>query len=625
MSEHASDGATEDRGLGGDRPLPRTKGGVRRALVAGVGTLAVIGGVVGAVSAWQAVRGGGAQPAEALPASTLGYVAVDFDPSGGQKLAAVDFLRRFPSLDKRAGLSGGGDLRRYVFDELKSDLDCDLTFDEVEPWVGNRFAFAVVDRGGPVPVMVLQVADQDKATAGLERLSDCAGGIGYAFDGNWVVLAESRKIAGGVVSEATRSPLAEDAEFQHWTEEAGEPGVVTLYAAPEAGAALVSAAEDQPYGAMFLSSLPVVDPLSTLMSMAGFGTLGVAGLGNEELMTGAVEGAAPAGPGVDPRAHEPTMPPPLTRAEIKKLNTMTPAEQEEFLRKRFGEAVGEPTPLPGAVPGEAGPDAGPAIPADLRAALMGFSGLGGVVRFHDGAVELELVSDRIEGTTGNLVAGTAGDDLLAELPADTAAVFGAGLRDGWGAAFLERLAESGMPFGNRPQGDAAAQFEKDTGLTVADLEALGGNSFALMAGGDFSPEGLLEDPARMQVAARISGDAQSVEAALVKVRARMSKPDRRLLHWQRVGDDVLVSGNTGYLDDLATASGLTNAASFQDAVPNASEAASVFYLNLDSGDWLTKTVDESDRRDIQPLAALGYSLHDEGRQERTLLRLTTED
>ena len=118
MSERISGGAAEQLSSASGRPLPRTKASSRRKLVAGVGTLAVLGASAGAVWAWQALMGQGAQPAEALPASTLAYVAVDFDPAGGQKLAAMGFLKKFPSLEKQVGLTGADDLRKNVFDEL---------------------------------------------------------------------------------------------------------------------------------------------------------------------------------------------------------------------------------------------------------------------------------------------------------------------------------------------------------------------------------------------------------------------------------------------------------------------------------------------------------------------------
>jgi hypothetical protein len=638
MSAHLSDGTAEHLEPGSGRPLPRTKrtrGSQRRKLVAGVSALAVLGAGAGAVWAWQSLMGQGAQPAEALPASTLAYVAVDFDPAGGQKLAALGFLRKFPSLEKHAGLTSSGDLRKNVFDELKSDLDCDLGYDDLTPWMGTRFAFALVQQERPQPVMVAQVADHEKAQSGLQRIAGCAGGdLGYALGNEWAVLAETDKVAERVVRDATASPLSGDAEFQHWTGLAGDPGVATLYAAPEAGPAVVKAVEESPYGAVYLPSMTGFDPLSMLAMSAFTLPMSVGYESDEAVVTDSSASARPGNP--VRRAHPPSMPPPPTRAEVQnmkeldrklqRLDEMTPAEQEKLFKEQdelFQKQAGQPIDPIDEVDGAGFPE--PAIPADQREALMHFSGLGGVVRFDDGALELELVSDRIEGTMGNLVAGTAGDDVLTELPADTAAVFGLGLRDGWGATFVQRFSEMSMPFDGKLQPDPAAQFENDTGLTVADLEALGGDSVAVAAGAGANPEKVLWDPAGAKVAARISGNADAVEAALAKLRARMPESGRGTLQSRRIGNHVLVGANAAYLDELAASSHLTGTGTFQNAVPDATDAASVFYLNFDAGDWLAKAVDAPDRADAEPLAGFGYSLQDEGDSERTLLRLTTED
>jgi hypothetical protein len=631
MTEHVDGGTAEHLEPGSGRRLPRaerTRWSGRRKLVAGVASLAVLGAGAGAVWAWQALMGQGAQPAEALPANTLAYVAVDFDPAGGQKLAALGFLRKFPSLEKHVGLTGTSDLRKNVFDELRSDLDCDLGYDDLAPWMGTRFAFALVQQERPQPVLVAQVADHAKAQSGLERLSACAGGdLAYALGDEWAVLAETDRVADRVVRDAGDSPLSEDADFQHWTGLAGDPGVATLYAAPDAGPALVAAFEDSPYGVMFVPS--GFDPLSMFAT-----SVFPMNFSADEYGSGGDEAVASPSTRAERREMK------HLEREFQRLEEMTPAEQEKYFKRQEGvflehSGQGNEAGVPGTAPGQdpvvvdeqpldlVGEEefSKPALPPEQRTALMNFSGLGGVVRFDDGALELELVSDRIEGTMGNLVTGTAGDDVLGELPADTAAAFGAGFRDGWGALLVQRFAESSMVYGMKPPTDAVAAFEKDTGLTVADLEALGGDSFAISAGAGFDPDALFYDPAQMKLAARISGNADGVEAAL----AKLPESTRTALEWRRVGDDVLVSADAAYLDELVASGGLAGTGAFSDAIPDAGEAASVFYLNFDAGDWLARSVGAHDRADAEPLAGFGYSLQDEGDRERTLLRLTTED
>ena len=67
----------------------------------------------------------GAQPAEALPASTIAYVSVDLDPSGGQKIDAFRTLDKFPAFKDQVGVSSTDDVRRKLGQAFVSDLGCD--------------------------------------------------------------------------------------------------------------------------------------------------------------------------------------------------------------------------------------------------------------------------------------------------------------------------------------------------------------------------------------------------------------------------------------------------------------------------------------------------------------------
>ena len=58
-----------------------------------------------------------------------------------------------------------------------------------------------------------------------------------------MVLAETEAIAKDVVEAAGDASLADDADYTKWTEAAGDPGIVTMYAAPEAGEALLEVSE----------------------------------------------------------------------------------------------------------------------------------------------------------------------------------------------------------------------------------------------------------------------------------------------------------------------------------------------------------------------------------------------
>ncbi|WP_067438424.1 DUF3352 domain-containing protein [Nocardioides jensenii] len=236
---------------------PGSSGGKRgrRGLVIGlVAGAAVLAG--GGVWAWQAFFAQGPQPAEALPDNTLAYVSVDLDPSGEQKIEALKTLRKFPAFKENVGLDTDDDVRKKIFDEIQNSGACEeLKYkDDIEPWLGDRAAMAVVDQGHeyPDPVFVVQVKDQDEAKDGLNKLVNCGNEAtgesedigGYAFNGDWVILAETEKIAEQVVSDAKDASLEDDGDYKKWTKAAGDPGVLNFYASPEGGDALAEHADE---------------------------------------------------------------------------------------------------------------------------------------------------------------------------------------------------------------------------------------------------------------------------------------------------------------------------------------------------------------------------------------------
>ena len=203
----------------------------------------VAGGAVVAGGAWAATSffATGAQPAEALPASTVAYFSVDLDPSGGQKIEAIKTLRKFPGFTDKVDLQTDDDLRERFFEEVTSSGECEgLDYDaDVKPWLGSRAAMAVVDLGEdePTPVGVVQTTDSGKAEDGLSALVDACGGGeaaggdvgGWVVDGDWIVVAETPEIAQKVVDAADGSTLAGDASFEEWTGEAGDDGFMSMY------------------------------------------------------------------------------------------------------------------------------------------------------------------------------------------------------------------------------------------------------------------------------------------------------------------------------------------------------------------------------------------------------------
>jgi len=236
----------------GPAPASSGRGGARRGVVLGVVGVLGVAAVGGGAFAYAAYFATGPQAAEALPASTLLYVGVDLDPSGRQKLEALEMLEKFPAFDDvsdELDLDSESDLRRTFFDEVIATSGCDdLAFDDIDSWLGDRFGAAVVandddpnapEAGGDA-VVILQVTDADAASAGMEEIKDCSGAaqMGWAAEGGWMVVTDDVESATAVLDAAAENPLTDDETYQRWTGASGDAGILSMYAAPAAGGVL---------------------------------------------------------------------------------------------------------------------------------------------------------------------------------------------------------------------------------------------------------------------------------------------------------------------------------------------------------------------------------------------------
>lgn len=264
--------------LGPGSPAPRRRRGTRTIVLGSVGALVLAGLGVGGVFAWRAFSNAGPQPAEALPASTVAYVSLDLDPSGKQKLAALDTLGKFPGLREDLGLDSDSDLRQAAFEAAQSAGLCpDLDFaDDVEPWLGDRFGVAAIagvpgaTTDFPTIAAVVQVDDSEAAATALDDLTDCSGGGGYAISDGWAVIAENEQLATAVVDEAADAPLADSEDFRGTTDAAGDPGILNIYVGPglgdlvaQAGDLIDSFAALACAGQSFASADPATDPFGS--------------------------------------------------------------------------------------------------------------------------------------------------------------------------------------------------------------------------------------------------------------------------------------------------------------------------------------------------------------------------
>lgn len=322
---------------------PQTAGR-RTGIVVAVAVLvaAVLGG--GAFAAYALLSGGGPQPVEALPATTVAVVSVDLDPSAKQKIAGLKTLRKFPELRKQLNdelkLQPGGDLREVIVRELKCEgLDFDA---DVKPWVGKRAAFAAVDLGRdtPTPAFALQITDSEKAKAGLRTIAACSkktgDHLGYAVGSDYAIVAETSADAAKIQQAGAQHPLSDDASYRSWADRAGDRGVLNFYVAKKA-------------------STYLVDQLSSL----------------EDQFTGALGGG-------------------LTGSDFS------------------GGSAGESVPrLTGHGARAAScPDAGTDPFAGVKSQLKGFDGLAGTLRFNGGGMELSLVTSGLANLSSSTGIGS---------------------------------------------------------------------------------------------------------------------------------------------------------------------------------------------------------------------------
>jgi hypothetical protein len=194
--------------------------------------LALVGGV-GAFAAYQALNGGGTQPEQVLPADTFGFAKVDLDPAAGQKLLALRFLHKFPTVGK--SFAEHKDPKQSIFEALAAggDLPKDLAYDrDIKPWLGDRLAVAArpAERSGDQPevIVAVQVKNEAEARTGIQRITrDTADPVGFAFRDGYALLAQNQHIADRAATDAGKSTLHDAPDFTADMKLLGGSGVST--------------------------------------------------------------------------------------------------------------------------------------------------------------------------------------------------------------------------------------------------------------------------------------------------------------------------------------------------------------------------------------------------------------
>lgn len=549
--------------------------GKRTAIIGGVSiaVLAVLGaGAYAAVN----LMGGGSQPAEALPDTTVGLVSLDLDPSADQKVEAIKTLRKFPDVEKNLDVESDTDLRKYVFDKLVDDSDCKkLDYeDDIKPWIGERVALGAVGNGkkSPSPVIALQVEDAGKAKKGVEKIIDCGDtddDFGYAFNDDYLILSDGTKEAKSIAADAKKSPLSDDATYKKWTDAVGDPGVVSFYMAPEA-AGLIA---DEIGG--FDDLIPSPDSLTDVV------------------------------PGTEPGADQ-------------DLGTEPDLDTDQMAY----------------TPGSTGPARSGTSTEDdgdeaVKKAMKDFKGAAGTIRFADGGMEMEFVGGGAKKVQSGAKVGKA----IENLPKDTALVLGVGVPGDFAKTMLDGVESSLGSLADKSIGQA----ETELGVELPDdLQTLLGKAVTLSIGGD-APESVsdIKGPSDLPVGLRITGDPDEIKGVIAKIEQRTGHTLEELqVKVQAEGDHLVLSPSGDYADSLLKDGALGDNGNFKSVVPEADKSTAVFYIDFDTKwrETLASLAEgfggpdlgDSIRDNSDPLEALGISAWLDGEASHVLVKLTTD-
>jgi hypothetical protein len=264
------------------------------------------------------------------------------------------------------------------------------------------------------------------------------------------------------------------------------------------------------------------------------------------------------------------------------------------------------------------------LPEEMTKALEDFKGMAATARFDDGALEFEAVGAAGAVEMANL-ATDRGDDVVGTLPENTAVALGFGLPEGWLTKALDQAAS--MSGGEMTADDMAAELEASTGLTVADLEALTGESAAVALGSDLDMETLFSsgDGSDLPVGAKVKGDAAKIQDVVARLTESLGAPPETF-GTDADGDLVAIGPNADYRTLLLEDGGLGDSDAFQNVVREAEQASAIFYVNFDAGDWLTSLAegDQEVAENLEPLQGLGFSTWTTDEGAHAIFRLTTD-
>ncbi len=251
------------------QPPSNARRGLRALILSLVLAVVVAGGAVAFYKAdpFHLFRAG-PQAAVAVPDNALFYVGADFNPAAKQKIDAVRFLDHFPGFARSVGsLNANSDLRRVIFQKAIAGQACPgLSYDhDIKPWIGDKFGVAGMPPahtgGSPVAVVALQIISESAAKDGIHALQHCSSGgsaFGFAFVGNYVLLAETQAEATRYAAAADRTSLADNPAYSADMRSLGDLGVLSGWVDVNALVHAVGGTDAQTLGnAQLLTGKPV--------------------------------------------------------------------------------------------------------------------------------------------------------------------------------------------------------------------------------------------------------------------------------------------------------------------------------------------------------------------------------
>lgn len=137
--------------------------------------------------------GGGPQPEDILPKDTVAIAKIDFDPKIGQRVNLIRFLSKFPNNIEDF------DEKDPIASILKQNqLTADIDWESIKPWIGNRFAVAVLESANELkPILILAITDREEMEYFfLKNYPE----LDYGVVSEYVVIADSKSVVNLVVN-----------------------------------------------------------------------------------------------------------------------------------------------------------------------------------------------------------------------------------------------------------------------------------------------------------------------------------------------------------------------------------------------------------------------------------------